>query len=102
MKTNNQRLFPSIENIGNGVIITYLEGKVLFLNHVTESLIGCKYNEVMGKPIEVVFNFFNNQTKMSVENYIEHVYLENFRLYQIPESRCYNKLKLQFVCGKMF
>nr|NIQ03557.1 PAS domain-containing protein [Nitrospinaceae bacterium]NIR57448.1 PAS domain-containing protein [Nitrospinaceae bacterium]NIS87915.1 PAS domain-containing protein [Nitrospinaceae bacterium]NIT84784.1 PAS domain-containing protein [Nitrospinaceae bacterium]NIU46958.1 PAS domain-containing protein [Nitrospinaceae bacterium] len=56
-----------VHSIGNCVIATDAEDKVIFLNPTAESLIGWSDHEASGKPISEIFNILNTQTGETLE-----------------------------------
>lgn len=54
--------------IGDGVIITDNNGKIIYLNHPSEEIIELSANEVMGKDFDQVFKFLEDDTKMAIKN----------------------------------
>lgn len=58
----------TLSSIGDGVILTDMNGAVTFMNGVAEALTGWKIDEARGQPIEAVFNIRNEKTRQRVEN----------------------------------
>jgi PAS domain S-box-containing protein len=65
--------FTILKSIGDGVIVTDKEGKVLFLNSVAESLTGWIYEEAKGRDLEDVFNIINEETRERVSTPVSKV-----------------------------
>jgi two-component system, cell cycle sensor histidine kinase and response regulator CckA len=59
--------------IGDGVIVTNAQGIVTLLNPVAEKLTGWTHHEARGKPVEAVFDIYNEDTKQKAENPIRKV-----------------------------
>ena len=57
-----------LASIGDGVITTDGKGRVIFMNHVAESLTGWKQDEASGKSLEEVFPTVSEQTQQQVAN----------------------------------
>ncbi len=55
-------------SVGNGVIVTDIEGKVEILNEEAEKLTGWSIKEAVGRPLLEVFNIVNEETKTKIEN----------------------------------
>lgn len=82
--TRQERLIAEIErshgilmttfvSIGDAVITTDVEGNVTFLNPVAQALTGWTADDVMGKPLAVVFHIVNEDTRAVVENPVTKV-----------------------------
>lgn len=56
---NEENLRVTLHSIGDGVISTDREGKVIHINSVAEQLTGWKSEEVFGKPFAEVFNLIS-------------------------------------------
>ncbi len=63
----------TLKSIGDGVITTDMQGCIIFMNPVAESLTGWSQDEACGKPLTVVFNLINEQTRMPCENPVAKV-----------------------------
>ena len=50
-----ERAEVTLHSIGDGVITTDLQGRVLYMNPVAETLTGCTLIEAAGKPIEIIY-----------------------------------------------
>jgi len=68
-----ERLFVTIRSIGDGVIITDNEGKIVSLNNIAEKMTGWKTQEAKGKNLSEVFNIFNSITRAKPENPVDKV-----------------------------
>ncbi len=71
-----ERLFVTIQSIGDGLITTDLKGRIELMNVVAEQLTGWKAIEVQGKPLSDVFTIVNARTREDTENPVKRV-LEN-------------------------
>jgi PAS domain S-box-containing protein len=69
-------LQTTIGSIGDAVIATDSQGKVTFLNGVSESLTGWKQEQAVGTPLEKVFIIGNEETGEGVENPVSKVLRE--------------------------
>ncbi|HMF15580.1 MAG TPA: PAS domain S-box protein [Gemmataceae bacterium] len=58
----------TLASIGDAVITTDMQGRIVFLNAVAQSLTGWKHDEAAGKPLEAVFRIINEETHESVAN----------------------------------
>ncbi len=68
-----ERLMVTLRSIGDGVITTGVEGRVVLINTVGEDLTGWTQDEAQGKHISEVFQIINEQTRLPVENPVEKV-----------------------------
>jgi two-component system, cell cycle sensor histidine kinase and response regulator CckA len=59
--------------IGDGVIVADAQGIVTLMNPVAEELTGWTNIEAQGKPVEVIFDICNENTRQKVENPIRKV-----------------------------
>ncbi len=69
-------LRTSLYSIGDAVITTDDQGRVLMMNAVAERLTGYTEKEACGQPIETVFHIVNEQTRSNVENPVRRVLQE--------------------------
>jgi len=58
----------TLMSVGDGIISTDAEGRVEILNPVAEALTGWRQEEARGKPLELVFRIFNEETRQPVKN----------------------------------
>jgi diguanylate cyclase (GGDEF)-like protein/PAS domain S-box-containing protein len=58
----------TLQSIGDAVITTDAEGRVEYLNPVAEDLTGWESREVIGKPLQDVFNILNEATREKIED----------------------------------
>ena len=68
-----ESLFVTLRSIGDGVITTDLDGKIILINKITEQLTGWSQREAAGRQIHEVFNIINEQTGKPCENLVEKV-----------------------------
>ncbi len=68
-----ESLFVTLRSIGDGVITTDLDGKIILINKITEQLTGWSQREATGRQIHEVFNIINEQTGKPCENLVEKV-----------------------------
>ncbi|MEN8189916.1 MAG: ATP-binding protein [Thermodesulfobacteriota bacterium] len=60
--TEKERLAVTLRSIGDGVITTNIEGKILLLNRVAEELTGWSSTEAAGKTLGEVFKLINEKS----------------------------------------
>jgi PAS domain S-box-containing protein len=58
----------TLESIGDGVIATDSEGRVVFLNRVAENLTGWRKDEAVGRSLEEVLRLVHGQTRQGLGN----------------------------------
>lgn len=66
----------TLSSIGDAVISTDTEGRVVFMNPVAERLTGWTQNEATGQPLETVFHIVNEETRQTVDNPVQKVLAE--------------------------
>lgn len=71
-----QRFRAMLCGIGDGVIVTDLQGRVQQMNRVAESLTGWTEAEAAGRMVHEVFKVINEQDRREVENPIDKVVRE--------------------------
>jgi len=69
-------LETTLTSIGDAVISTDTESRVVFANPVAQSLMGWTKAEIAGKPIEEVFRIVNEFTRQPVESPVQKVLRE--------------------------
>lgn len=70
---SEQLLATTLRSIGDAVIATDAEGRVVFLNAVAEALTGWCESEAQGRPSTEVFRIVNEQTRLPSTSPIEQV-----------------------------
>ena len=68
LKESEEKLRITLNSIGNGVIVTDINGKVTSMNPESERLTGWKLSKAEGKPLEKVFAIINAKTLKVAEN----------------------------------
>jgi PAS domain S-box-containing protein len=63
-----ERLSVTLRSIGDGVITTDLDGTILLINTVAETLTGWTQREAVGQPLDVVFRNFEPETRAPLDN----------------------------------
>jgi PAS domain S-box-containing protein len=71
LAAEKERLAVTLRSIGDGVITTDTEGRVVMLNKVAEELTGWKQSEAVGKHIEEIFDIVNEMTGEKRENPVD-------------------------------
>jgi len=73
LRESEQRWATTLASIGDGVIATDAEGRIVFMNPVAESLTGWPLGEAVQKPVSEVFRIVNEQTRQTVEDPVARV-----------------------------
>jgi len=73
LKASEQRWSTTLASIGDAVIATDTEGKVLFMNTIAEQKTGSALTEAFGKPVTEIFNIINEQTRQTIEDPVAKV-----------------------------
>ncbi len=68
LDTEHERLAVTLSSIGDGVIATDTEARVILLNPVAEYLTGWTQEEAFGKPLPEVFNIVNEETRRPADD----------------------------------
>jgi PAS domain S-box-containing protein len=71
-----ERLQVTLASIGDGVIVTDIDGKVTFANPVAQALTGWNQADAQGQSLEQVFVIVNEETRRQVENPVAKVLRE--------------------------
>jgi PAS domain S-box-containing protein len=66
----------TLESIGDAVIATDVQGRVVFMNPIAEHLTGWRLTEAVGRPCPAVFNIINENSRKSVESPVTRVLAE--------------------------
>ena len=73
LEEQREWLHVTLSSIGDAVIATDTEGKVTFMNEVSEKLTGYTLDEYQGQPIADVFNIINEDSRLPAEIPVERV-----------------------------
>jgi PAS domain S-box-containing protein len=68
-----ERFHATLASIGDAVVTTDTQGRVVFMNKVAESLTGWKQEEAEEKHLHEIFRIVNEQTRQKVESPLERV-----------------------------
>ncbi|MCJ7602588.1 MAG: ATP-binding protein, partial [Desulfobulbaceae bacterium] len=71
--TEREKLSVTLRSIGDGVIATDINGRVVLVNKIAETLTGWRQKEAAGKPLGEVFNIINEKTRKLCTNPVEKV-----------------------------
>lgn len=73
LSAEKERLGVTLRSIGDGVITTNTEGKIVLINKVVEELTGWTQEEAAGRPLTEVFHIINEKTRKPCDNPAEKV-----------------------------
>ncbi|MEW6428291.1 MAG: PAS domain S-box protein [Thermodesulfobacteriota bacterium] len=73
LAAEKERLAVTLRSIGDGVITTDTEGRIVLVNKVAEELTGWRQAEAAGRPLPEVFHIVNERTGEICENPVEKV-----------------------------
>ncbi|MBA4358818.1 MAG: hypothetical protein C0405_13955, partial [Desulfovibrio sp.] len=73
VRQSEERLAVTLRSIGDGVITTDTQARVVMLNKVAEELTGWTQAEAQGRPIGQVFNIISELTRQPCANPVEKV-----------------------------
>jgi PAS domain S-box-containing protein len=62
------RFRSTLASIGDGVIVTDLEGRITFMNATAERLTGWRQNEALQQPLKDIFNIVEEESSEAVDN----------------------------------
>ncbi len=68
-----ERLRIMLRSIGDGVIATSLEGKILLTNRIAEQLTGWPQEEALGKSLSSIFNIISESTREPYEDPLNQI-----------------------------
>ncbi|MBW2406579.1 MAG: PAS domain S-box protein [Deltaproteobacteria bacterium] len=73
LAAEKERLTVTLRSIGDGVISTDLDGKIILVNKVAEELTGWQEKEAMGKPLTKVFHIVDEFNRKRCEDPVRKV-----------------------------
>ncbi|MDD3814242.1 MAG: PAS domain S-box protein [Desulfocapsaceae bacterium] len=73
LAAEKERLAVTLRSIGDGVITTNIEGRIVLINAVAERLTGWTQREAEGRPLTEVFTIINEKTRQPCENPVDKV-----------------------------
>ncbi|MGB9597455.1 MAG: hybrid sensor histidine kinase/response regulator, partial [Candidatus Poribacteria bacterium] len=80
-----ERLAVTLRSIGDGVIVTDINGNVQLMNTVAEKLTGWTESEALGKPLKEVFPTIDERSRKPTENLIKKA-IETDEIVQILDN----------------
>ncbi len=73
LATERERLAVTLRSIGDGVIATDADGRVILVNEVAEGFTGWAEEEAVGKSLSEIFHIINEDTREQCENPVEKI-----------------------------
>jgi PAS domain S-box-containing protein len=73
LATEKERLAVTLRSIGDGVITTDTDGKIVLINRIAEEMTGWSQKEAIGKPFAEIFNILNEKTRLRCESPVDKV-----------------------------
>ncbi len=73
LRNDKEKLYITMQSIGDGLISTDKEGNIVFLNKTAEALTGYSTEEAQGKRLEEVFNIVDETNGEPLENPVKKV-----------------------------
>lgn len=73
LQAEKERLSVTLRSIGDGVITTDIEGRIVLINKVAEDLCGWSNEEAVGKPSSRIFNIINEKTGQKCVSPVQRV-----------------------------
>jgi PAS domain S-box-containing protein len=68
LAAEKNRLAVTLRSIGDGVIATDVEGKIILMNRVAESLTGAIQEEALGRPLGEIFSIIDGKSRKALAN----------------------------------
>ena len=73
LASEKERLTVTLRSIGDGVITTDTQGRIVLLNAVAEKMTGWSQAEAQGRPLTEIFAIFNEKNRQPCENPVDKV-----------------------------
>jgi PAS domain S-box-containing protein len=73
LATEKERLAVTLCSIGDGVITTDIDGRIVLINRMAEEMTGWSQEVAIGKPFAEVFNIINEKTRLRCESPVDKV-----------------------------
>ena len=68
----------TLNSIGDGVITTNRQKKVVYFNPIAKQLTGWNETQAKGRPLSAIFHIINEMTGKSIENPVEYLFRDRF------------------------
>ena len=73
LRASEERWATTLQSIGDAVISTCAEGKIIFMNEVAQKLTGWSLSEAKGRHLDEVFNIVQEVTRIKPESPVSNV-----------------------------
>jgi len=73
LRASERSLAITFSSIGDAVIATDAQGRIVRMNRVAEQLTGWPLKEALGRPLDEVFHIINQHTRLPLENPVSKV-----------------------------
>ena len=73
LRDSEERWATTLQSIGDAVISTCAQGKIIFMNEVAEKLTGWPLSEAQGRDLDEIFNIVNEVTRIKPESPVAKV-----------------------------
>lgn len=73
LRKNRENLRITLDSIGDGVISTDMNGRIIQMNPVAQKITGWPLQEVIYTPLKEIFPIYNKETKERIQDPVEHV-----------------------------
>ncbi|MHA1728253.1 MAG: PAS domain-containing sensor histidine kinase, partial [Promethearchaeota archaeon] len=83
--TEKDKLAVIIRSIGDGVITTDRDGKIILINKIAENLIGYAQEETVGRQLDEIFKIIDEKTRKPIDNIFKNI-LDSERIINLPRS----------------
>jgi PAS domain S-box-containing protein len=86
LSAEKERLAVTLRSIGDAVIATDIEGKIVLMNAIAEMLTGWSQKEALGKNLQEVFHVVDGKTRKITSNPIDTV-LKTGEAFELPDNQ---------------
>ncbi len=73
LSIEKEKLSVTLQAIGDGVITTDINGKIILFNKIAEKLTGWNEKEAIDNPLSEIFNVINERTRKPIEELVDKV-----------------------------
>lgn len=84
-------LGTTLKSIGDGIITTDMEGKIIFMNRMAEVLTGWPQSEALGRPFGEILRLIHTTTRTRVNNLVERVLAHGVIIDLSPDTALINR-----------
>lgn len=86
LSAEKERLTVTLRSIGDAVVATDIEGKIVLINAIAEMLTGWSQKEALGKNLQEVFHVVDSKTRKMAPNPIDTV-LKTGEAFELPDNQ---------------